>query len=843
MTLPGVALGGNGDDHALAAGPFGGEKHQVGLKGRQGGGEEVGPVAGGPGAGEGVHQAPVAAAVAAAGGGVPGGQDLQGLGRAGEEVVDPDPLAVAFQLAVGAEQPGPPVAAGVEAGHHERAGGAAVELHRHHLVVDHVVVAAVDAAPVGTGAQRRQQVLLAVALDDGVQRPAGAALQAARVEAHGRVRAGRLDPAVEAAVGRPGRPVLGPEVGEGAEAGHAADRPPDHVLQPVEVVAGLGHEHEGGRPLPPPGAADVGVGLVEEPDRLQVLDRDHLAQAPGVHHLLHQGRVGGVAQDVADREDHPGPLHRPDDAPAVGLGGGHRLLQEHVVAELGEGDRRVGVHRVLGADQDGVGHLAPGGQLLPGGDVRPVGEAVPGGEAAAPHLLGLGHGHHPGPVRVGQRPVAVGVPAVAGAEDGQGDGCHGMPGQGPARSGRAWRSPGVGRDAWAPGRRQAAAATRTARRAASSRVAPPARASASPPQKASPAAVVSTARTGTAGTWVVRPGSITRQPSAPRVTTTARAGSLPASRVASATVPGSAPPASWASSTRLGTSTSTSATSSSGRSRTGAGLSTTVPPAARAAAATASSGTSSWSRVTVAAPRAASAWPTSSGVRRALAPGLTTIWFSPSSLTVMRAMPLGTPATTRTCAVSTASASSDPSSSRPASSPPTRPTMATRRPSRAAATAWLAPLPPGLRNTSSPETVSPGPGSRATRTTRSRLRLPTTATSGSAATAPCKLMASTRDRRRPHPRLPDSSRDRPSATVWAAADPTGWRRGRWRSRAVLPSDPTSSWPSSRRPAPRRSRPRPGGAGRPPGPGRPARPWSARRPSSGRPTPWPGRPRS
>ena len=38
---------------------------------------------------------------------------------------------------------------------------------------------------------------------------------------------------------------------------------------------------------------------------------------------------------------------------------------------------------------------------------------------------------------------------------------------------------------------------------------------------------------------------------------------------------------------------------------------------------------------------------------------------------------------------------------------PTRPTMATRRTRRVAATAWLAPLPPGMRRRSPPSTVSP----------------------------------------------------------------------------------------------------------------------------------------
>src|SRR5690349_6580346 len=51
-------------------------------------------------------------------------------------------------------------------------------------------------------------------------------------------------------------------------------------------------------------------------------------------------------------------------------------------------------------------------------------------------------------------------------------------------------------------------------------------------------------------------------------------------------------------------------------------------------------------------------------------------------------------------------------------------------PSLAAATAWLAPLPPGNIWKLLPSTVSPGAGSSRTSTTKSMLRLPTTTIAG-----------------------------------------------------------------------------------------------------------------
>ena len=54
----------------------------------------------------------------------------------------------------------------------------------------------------------------------------------------------------------------------------------------------------------------------------------------------------------------------------------------------------------------------------------------------------------------------------------------------------------------------------------------------------------------------------------------------------------------------------------------------------------------------------------------------------------------------------------------------------TSAPSRAAASAWFAPLPPGTRSKVAPVSVSPGRGSRSQRATRSRLIDPTTAILG-----------------------------------------------------------------------------------------------------------------
>src|SRR5215204_2115959 len=118
----------------------------------------------------------------------------------------------------------------------------------------------------------------------------------------------------------------------------------------------------------------------------------------------------------------------------------------------------------------------------------------------------------------------------------------------------------------------------------------------------------------------------------------------------------------------------------------------------------------------------------SSGPKERLAPGETMMVFSPSGVTVIKAEPVGTPERLSTRLASTPLSRRFFTSSSPKGSSPTLPNMATSAPRRAAATAWLAPLPPGKRESWAPVTVSPGSGRRLTLRTKSWLIEPTTNT-------------------------------------------------------------------------------------------------------------------
>jgi hypothetical protein len=192
-------------------------------------------------------------------------------------------------------------------------------------------------------------------------------------------------------------------------------------------------------------------------------------------------------------------------------------------------------------------------------------------------------------------------------------------------------------------------------------------------------------------------------------------------------------PANPSNSTWLGVTNVASASALRGRPRggSGAGFRSTRAPAARPrriASTTAASGTSSEQSTTSRGPSSGRFRRTSRAVRRAFAPGETTIAFSARPRPLSRTAIIATPPATRAVTARLQSIPSPSSSRRRAwlcASTPKAPKNTTRAPAREAATAWLAPLPPANVSRSPPSTVSPGPAKRATRTTRSVFELPT----------------------------------------------------------------------------------------------------------------------
>src|SRR5215207_4317830 len=276
-----------------------------------------------------------------------------------------------------------------------------------------------------------------------------------------------------------------------------------------------------------------------------------------------------------------------------------------------------------------------------------------------------------------------------------------------------------------------------ARRTASIRVLPDANAAASTPQKVSPAAVVSTTSTLTPDTRTSSAWrTSTRAPSPPSVTTAAGTRSRSAAGV---------DPLMTAASCSFTTSRSTDASSSSSSFAAGAAFSTKYR-LALAAARTVSNGISNWASTTPACWTAAVAPVESSS--SALAEGATMIAFSPFPSTVMIAVPVGA-LVLETSPRSTPASVKAARSSAPDSSSPSEATKAVDAPARAAATAWLAPLPPSPLVRPVARTVSPGRGIRSTGRMRSTFALPTTTTSLTASTPPASQPRAPRSRSGP----------------------------------------------------------------------------------------------
>src|SRR5690606_36693391 len=154
------------------------------------------------------------------------------------------------------------------------------------------------------------------------------------------------------------------------------------------------------------------------------------------------------------------------------------------------------------------------------------------------------------------------------------------------------------------------------------------------------------------------------------------------------------------------------------------------PSTARAAASTTSSATSNCTSTASASAMAAATRSTSAAASAPLAPGTTTMVFSPRRPTVMRAVPVGVPGAVRTSEQSTPARSSPSRHCRPKPSSPTQPTIFTCAPASAAAAAWLAPFPPKCCWKPRADTVSPSRGSRSTSATKSILLLPMTISRG-----------------------------------------------------------------------------------------------------------------
>jgi hypothetical protein len=120
---------------------------------------------------------------------------------------------------------------------------------------------------------------------------------------------------------------------------------------------------------------------------------------------------------VAHRQYDLVSLGRLGDPDRVVLAGGHRLLQQDVVAQIGHSHGRVGVHLILGRDDRRIGQSAGRGQVGPVG-VDQIGRDAEFGRDGFPAVrIRLGDRDHT--PRAGRdRVTRVGLTAQPGADEG-----------------------------------------------------------------------------------------------------------------------------------------------------------------------------------------------------------------------------------------------------------------------------------------------------------------------------------------------------------------------------------------------------------------------------------------
>ncbi len=344
------------------------------------------------------------------------------LERIAQKIENPDCFAVAGDFTARAEQADLAMACLGESGHGENGRTAAFEFQGDDLMVHHIVVAGIDATPIRSGAKGFAEGGFGGFRSDDVDGPAGmAACQSAEVNFKGGIGAMRLDGAIEAAVGGTVGSVFGAEVEEGTERGDLPARDAEDMAEPVEIMARFGEQHGGGLEGVSPSASDEGVGLMPITHWFQQLNADKVADGSRIEYFAEPAGKGGITHDVADGKEDAGAQDGLRDAAAIGWIGGHRLFQEDGVPLLGEGDCGFRMHRVLGADQDGVCETGFFGRFLPVRKDVGAGDVMLTGEAFAVEGAGFGDADDSSTIGVSFGECGVTRSTAAGADDEQRD--------------------------------------------------------------------------------------------------------------------------------------------------------------------------------------------------------------------------------------------------------------------------------------------------------------------------------------------------------------------------------------------------------------------------------------
>ena len=246
-----------------------------------------------------------------------------------------------------------------------------------------------------------------------------------QIQPDGVIRAGiRMRAAVDAAFRRVCRRVFAAEVLERAERLNLRAFFLHQPLQQVDVVAGLGQQHEIAFGRVAPVAADKAVALMDITESFRMDDRHDITQHALVDELLDARIERRIAQHMADHELPAIPARLIEQIDAFVLCARQRFFQQHIITGRQRLHGRLIMHTVLCRNDRKIGKPWLRQQLLPGMENVIVREVMLILNVSAMVLVRISNGNNAKFFRQRLHDIGVNFAAVACANQRNGKDFH-----------------------------------------------------------------------------------------------------------------------------------------------------------------------------------------------------------------------------------------------------------------------------------------------------------------------------------------------------------------------------------------------------------------------------------
>ena len=292
-------------------------------------------------------------------------------------------------------------------------------------MVDHVIIALEDTFAILRMTKRKFHIRVGGVDLAGGRRAEPHVVLVVQIQLDGVVRAGiRMRAAVNAALRRVRRGVFTAEVLERAERLNFRAFLLHQPLQQVDVVAGLGQQHEIALCRVAPVAADKAVALMDITESFRMDDRHDITQHALVDQLLDARIERRIAQYMADHELPAIPARLIKQIDAFVLCARQRFFQQHIVSVRQCLHGRLIMHTVLCRNDRKIGKPWLRQQLLPGMENVIVREVMLILNVSAMVLVRISNGNNAKFFRQRLHNIGVNFAAVACANQRNGKDFH-----------------------------------------------------------------------------------------------------------------------------------------------------------------------------------------------------------------------------------------------------------------------------------------------------------------------------------------------------------------------------------------------------------------------------------